>query len=117
MFLVMDQLRRRAGISVPQLLSVLDVDISTYSRISTSVYGEHKGVLHFDIERKVRHGLDLLTSGYTQNVLKPTTLKMKDDVIAVLEHLSRTVVASELEPLIDCELKSLLSKANNMLIT
>ncbi len=117
MFLIMDQLRRRAGISVPQLLHVLDIDISTYSRISFKVYAEDQGVLHYDIEQKVRCGLDVLTSGYTQKLLSPTTLKKKDDVIAVLQHLESQLVANELVMLIDCEMDQLLGEANNLLST
>ena len=116
-FLIMDQLRRKAGISVPQLLHVLDIDISTYSRISFKVYAKHQGVLHYDIEKKVLHGLDVLTSCYAQNLISSTTLKMKNDIIAVLEDVESQLVTSASVVLIDCNIDVLLGQANNSLIT
>ena len=115
-FLVVDQLRKMAGISVPQLIHVLDTCQSNYSRMSAKAYVQEACVFRHNMELNLLHVLDILLSGYTLDVLYQTTLKRSDAVIDVLLDLERGLQVEPERTLIDCKLEVLLKTANNLLI-
>lgn len=116
-FLIMDQLRRRAGISVRQFLHIINISESGYSRISERVYSKVEGVLHYSIENKVKHGIDVLASGYAKNILSVTSIKKPITVIEVLRDIEMDLKVDAFEVLVDCDLEVLLSEANKVLNT
>lgn len=114
-FLIMDQLRRRANISVAQLHCISQIEQTNYSRISARVYTGLPGVLHAEAENGVVHALRILGTGYITNVISPTTMPPHKDIEAVLVQLESEVIADQAEILADCDLSTLLSAANNVL--
>lgn len=114
-FLVMDQLRRRANISVVQLQCVSTIEQTCYSRISSRVYEGLSGVLHTELERNVVHTLKVLAAGYVKNVISPTTIKQPSSIEAVLKQLESEIVLDAVPILVDCRLGILLDAANNVL--
>ena len=111
-FLIMDQLRRRAGISVPQLNSVLGFSETNYSRISKRVYNNESGVLQGVPELRVARMVKVLAKGYHLKVLFETTLKRPDiDMMRVLGDLSKTLQVATCDDLKDACVDKLLSAA------
>ena len=114
-FLLMDQLRRRAGISVPQLLHVVNISISNYSRISEKVYAKRKGVLHYAIEREVFKGLFVLRTAYAIGSISATTMKRPNSIIDILKEIERTVPLKKEVDVLDHGMSTLLHEAVNVL--
>ena len=112
-FLIMDQLRRRAGISVPQLDSLLRFGLPQYSRISKRVYKGEEGVLQHHSEQRVDRMTQVLEKGYDTDVLFETTLKRTGrEIVAILGDIERTLPIREPNDYIDGKLGDLLCAAS-----
>lgn len=116
-FLVMDQLRRKAGISVAQLNSVLGANHTTYSRISKRVYDGREGVLHHQFEARVLNTLGVLAAAYDLKKISTTTLKRSNDVVGILQGVDRSFKLPTSGGIIDASVSDLRRIANKLLIT
>ena len=114
-FVIMDQLRREAGISVPQMHCLIPISESSYSRISKSVYAGDTSGLDGGTDIKVQLALRVFIHGFTTNVLSATTMKHSDSIIDVLNDLKSTMPTHTLDPSVDVGVKVLLSKAVQIL--
>lgn len=117
LFIIMDTLRKRAGFSVTDLRTILDVSESSYSRILKTLT-EKPGVgLSSPMDVKVQKAVQILSHGYRTMVLSSTQGKFEADVAeAVLNQLRFEV--NELECMIgpDSSTETLLQAADGLLI-
>jgi len=111
LFLVMDQLRRKAGISVTQLQSIFDIPSSSYSRISEAVYSSGEGSLNAETDLKAQRAVSILSSGFSTHVLTVTTMSQSDTISDVLLTIEQDIQPTEDTTLIDADLFVLLNKA------
>ena len=114
-FLIMDQLRRRASISVKQLSGFLDLSESGYSRISKRVYDQEKATLQYEVEKRVEHMVRLLYSAYITGAISLTSMKQPDTIIAILEELDSELSPEVPEVLIDCNMDDLMEAASTVI--
>lgn len=114
-FMIMDQLRRRAGISVVQLQSVSKIEQTCYSRISSGVYAGRSGVLLSEMERRVLHTLDVLTTGYATHALSQTFAPAKGDIKDVLISIEADLIPHTSQVDKDCDLAVIFGAANKLL--
>ncbi|SFC31896.1 hypothetical protein [Pseudoalteromonas denitrificans] len=113
-FLVMDQLRRKAGIPSDFLKCFTGLNQSTYSRISINVYEKKHGVLNYKNELNTLKTMKILSEGYKSKVISQTTLKRKRDVIADLKLIEKNLMFSRSTNLIDSNLDLLLEAADTL---
>ncbi len=117
--LIMDQLRQRTKISVPQLQTVFDISESSYSRISKRVYAGHIGSLKGPMDLKVQRVIGILVAGIDSKKISERTRKRKGDdikdVLAEIETFWNTMdqgFKTEYEP----SMKALLTRAEGLLL-
>jgi len=115
MFLLMDQLRRKAGISASQLHSVFEIAPSSYSRISAKVYNEGIGSLNHETDLKVQHVTRVLVAGFATKILSVTTMKQADTISAVLLTLEQDLPDEDVKAMVDADLPLLISAAQSLL--
>lgn len=111
LFLVLDQLRRVAGISAKQLQSVFDISPSSYSRISEAVYGSGEGSLNAETDLKAQRAVRVLMSGFTTKILSQTTMAQPDAISDVLLTIEQDMPDIADTTLVDAKLSLLLSTA------
>ena len=115
LFLVLDQLRRVAGISAKQLQSIFDISPSTYSRISDKVYGSGIGSLNTETDLKAQRAVKVLMSGFTTKILSQTTMPQPDAISDVLLTIEQDMSDDEGVTLVDAKLSLLLSTAQYLI--
>lgn len=116
-FLIMDQLRKRASISVLQIYCVLHLDQSSYSRVSKRAYEGSDGVLYCKLESRVLLAIDVLLSGYLTRVITPTTESQPDSIIDVLLTLESELKTPAIFDAVAVDIDEILSKAGQLLLS
>ena len=116
-FMIMDQLRLRAGITVPQLQHILKISQTTYSRISKRVYQEEIGALQGPMDTNVQRAIRVLVLGFRTLVLETTTIKLRDDEAAViLTELNESLDTLKTSVTPTCNLRSLIEAADGLML-
>jgi len=115
--MIMDQLRLRAGITVPQLQQILEISQTTYSRISKRVYADEIGALQGSMDLNIQRIIRVLMLGFRTSVLETTTIKLQDvEAAEILVQLDDSLDAHETSVTPKCNLEQLIAAADGLML-